>query len=160
MRFFHALFILLLLGFPLSVKGADQEERPHPPQPADLHIGMELKVLWTVSFYHIGKNATLSENEAKNMLFKPLHIDASSITFAGQSCRNITFQSETVDTLPYLSSKYQVEPQVLGYKGATVKVVRTNCQLEGFSEYIRLADRRLVVSIQGVLFIFAPRMDY
>ena len=106
--------------------------------------GMVLKILWTVSSYHFGKNADWGVAEAQNMLFKPLHVDRSSITFDGKSCQNITFQEETVDTEEYFLNTYQINPDVFAYNDDTVKVIKTNCTLDGFSEYVRLRDRRLL----------------
>lgn len=55
---------------------------------------------------------------------------------------------------------FQVDPEIFDYSNPTLKVIRTNCHLEGFLEYIRLADRRLLVQIKGTLFIFTPVMNY
>lgn len=122
--------------------------------------GSSLRVLWTVSSYHIMNKATWGENEARAMLFKPLDISDTAITFDGQTCRDVVFTSETVDATQYLREQYQVTPQMLGLEEKTIKVIKTNCRIPGFDEYARLRDRRLLVPMQGVLFIFTPAVNY
>lgn len=122
--------------------------------------GMAMRVLWTVSAYHIGKNAAWGKAEAHNMLFKPLDINTSSITFDGQNCHDVTFETEIVDAAKYLAEGYQTTPQTFGFEEKTLKVIKTNCWLPGFSEYMRLRDRRLIVPINGVLFVFEPAVNY
>lgn len=122
--------------------------------------GTSMRVLWTVSSYHMMNNATWGESEARAMLFKPLDISGTAIIFDGQSCRDVVFTSETVDTAQYLRERYQVTPQLLGLEEKTIQVVKTNCRIPGFGEYARLRDRRLLVPMQGVLFIFTPAVNY
>jgi hypothetical protein len=122
--------------------------------------GTSLRVLWTVSSYHILKEATWGENEARAMLFKPLDISDTAIIFDGQACRDVVFTSETVDAAMYLRERYQVTSQSLGLEEKTIKVVKTNCRIPGFDEYARLRDRRLLVPMKGVLFIFTPAVNY
>jgi hypothetical protein len=122
--------------------------------------GLTMRVLWTVSAYHIGKNAAWGKAEAHNMLFKPLDINTSSITFDGQTCHNVTFETEIVDAAKYLAERYQTTPQTIGFEEKTLKVIKTDCFLPGFSEYMRLKDRRLIVPINGVLFFFEPAVNY
>ena len=127
---------------------------------SDADGGMKMRVLWTVSAYHIGKSAVWGKTEAKSMLFKPLDINTSTITFDGQTCHDVIFKSEIVDAAQYLAEKYQTTPQTLGFEEKTLKVIKTNCCLPGFSEYMRLMDRRLIVPINGVLFVFEPTVNY
>ena len=119
-----------------------------------------MRVLWTVSAYHIGKNAAWGKAEAQDMLFEPLDITASSITFDGQTCQDVTFETENVDAAKYLAERYQTTPQTIGFEEKTLKVIKTDCFLPGFSEYMRLRDRRLIVPINGVLFFFEPAVNY
>ena len=72
---------------------------------SDADGGKTMRVLWTISAYHIGKNATWDKTEAKNMLFKPLDINRSTITFDGQTCRDVIFKGEIVDATKYLAEK-------------------------------------------------------
>lgn len=94
------------------------------------------------------------------MLFKPLDIDATTITFAGTACTDVLFQKETVDLKEYLDSTYHTTPQALGIADETAEVVKTNCSLRGFSEYLRLQDRRIVINVNGVFFFFTPAVNY
>ena len=127
--------------------------------PVQNSTGKGMRVLWTVSAYKISFGGEWGENEARSLLFKPLDIRSSSITFNGQTCQGISFKSEIVDTEKYLSERYQTTPQMLGIPEATIQVIKTNCQLPGFSEYIRLTDRRLIVWIEGVFFVFEPTVN-
>jgi len=122
--------------------------------------GMAMRVLWTVSAYHIGKNAAWGKTEAHKYLFKPLNINTSSITFDEQTCHNLTSKTEIVSAEKYLAEKYQTTPQTFNFEDKTIRIVKTNCCLSGFSEYMRLMDRRLIVPINGVLFVFEPAVNY
>ncbi len=42
----------------------------------------------------------------------------------------------------------------------SVELVKTNCDLPGFSEYLGLKDRRIVICINGVFFYFEPAVNY
>ena len=122
--------------------------------------GVSLRVLWTVSSFHVMNNATWGEDEARAMLFKPLDIGETYITFDGQTCRDVVFISESVDTAQYFKERFQITPQSLGLNKETIRVVKTTCRLQGFDEYVRLGDRRLLVPMQGILFFFTPAVNY
>ncbi len=126
--------------------------------PIQNNTGELRRVLWIVSDYKIGFGARWGENEARSLLFKPLDKGSSYISFNGQTCQNISFTSEIVDTGKYLSERYQATPEMLGILEETIQVIKTDCQLPGFSEYIRLTDSRLIVWIEGVFFVFEPNV--
>jgi hypothetical protein len=69
------------------------------------------------------------------------------------------FTRRIVYTDKYLTERYQATPQLLGIADKTIQVITTDCQLPGFSEYIRLPDRRLIVWIKGVFFFFEPKVN-
>src|SRR5512143_1616403 len=75
--------------------------------------GESLRVLWTVSGYKRTDAATWGENEAKSMLFKPLDIDNTSITFDRKKCENISFERKAIKASEYLQRNYHVTPQWL-----------------------------------------------
>ncbi|MFH1906404.1 MAG: hypothetical protein ABIL11_03320 [Chloroflexota bacterium] len=118
--------------------------------------GISMRVLWTVSGYVIGKGSAWGEQDAKALLFKPLDMNDTEITFDGQTCNNVNFQQETVNAAEYLSSAWQATPQTLGIEDQELQVFKTNCALPGFQEYMRLDDGRLIVPINGVFFFFEP----
>jgi hypothetical protein len=122
--------------------------------------GGTMRVLWTVSEYKVGTNAIWEKEEARKLLFKPLDMDANSITFDDKSCRDVIFNKETVKTQEYLDNSFEISPLSLGIKDEVVEVVKTNCSLPGFAEYMRLKDRRLVIHINGVFFFFEPAVNY
>jgi hypothetical protein len=137
----------------------EEEKSPEKLIPEQNSKGEAMRVLWTVSAYKITSGGKWEENEARSLLFKPLDIGSSYITFNGQTCRDISFTIEVVNTYEYLSERHQTTPQMLDIKEETIRVIKTNCQLPGFSEYMRLADRRLIVWIEGVFFVFEPTVN-
>lgn len=72
----------------------------------------------------------------------------------------MAFKKEKVDATQYLAEKYQITPAMLGCREEMIEVIRTNCNLSGFSEYMRLRDRKLIVPINGILFVFEPAINY
>jgi hypothetical protein len=131
---------------------------PEPPKAAaeSGRVGVSLRALWAISGYFIGQNSTWGEREAKGLLFKSLDISRDSITFDGQVCKGVQFQKETVATTEYLRNVWQVTSEDLGVEDREIQVVKTNCKIAGFQEYLRLSDNRLLVSINGVFFTFEP----
>ncbi len=132
--------------------------RMHSP-PA-INEGISLRVLWTVSEYKLGTDAVLAKKEADELLFKPLHMDANSITFAGKKCSNVTFRKETVAAKKYFETTFHISPEALGITDNTVELIKTNCDLPGFGEFMRLSDRQLMVHIKGVFFFLRPAVVY
>jgi hypothetical protein len=124
-----------------------------------LESGISMRVLWTISSYIIGKRATWSEQDAKAMLFKPLDMTDTEIIFDSQACKDVSFQPQTVKTTDYLSNVWQTTSQSLGIVDQEMQVFKTTCSLPGFQEYMRLADGRLIVPINGVFFFFEPAVS-
>jgi hypothetical protein len=108
----------------------------------------------------VGEKAVWGEEDARKLLFKPLDIDATKITFDGQTCRDVMFEREMVNVKEYLNRVYHTTPQALGIEGEVMEVVKTNCRLPGFAEYMRLRDRRLIIHLNGVFFYFEPAVNY
>lgn len=122
--------------------------------------GISMRVSWTVSGYKRGNNSPWSEKDARAMLFKPLDMTETTITFDGKTCRDVTFQKEKLKTKEYLASAFQTTPESLGIAEETVEVVKTNCNLPGFDQYLRLKERRLVIHLNGVFFFFESAVTY
>jgi len=163
------LVILFVLGCSSAGTASQKREKYMPtknevvPSPATGRAGsagVAMRVLWTVSKYQIGHNALWGEREARAMLFKPLDITATTITFDGKTCQDVTFKKEVLKTTEYLASAFHTTPQELAIADDLVEVVKTNCDLPGFNQYIRLKDRRLVIYLNGVFFYFDPNLDY
>jgi hypothetical protein len=129
-----------------------------PAKAAAASGGVSLRPLWTISGYFIGQNSTWGEPEAKGLLFKSLDISRDSITFDGQVCKGVQFQKEMVAASDYLRKVWQVTSKDLGIEEREIQLVRTNCTITGFQEYLRLSDNRLLVSIKGVFFKFEPQL--
>ncbi len=122
--------------------------------------GASMRVLWKVTEYKAGPASTLKKEDADKLVFSPLDIDASRITFAGKNCTNVVFQRERVPLGEYLTRVHAASLQAIGLSDQEVEVVKTNCTLPGFSEYFRLPDRRLVIVIDGTFFFLEPAVTY
>jgi hypothetical protein len=122
--------------------------------------GISMRALWTVSEYKVGVGTVWGEEEARKLLFKPLDIDADKITFDAQTCHDVIFEKRMVNTKEYLDHTYRTTPRSLGIEEELVEVVKTNCNLPGFAEYMRLRDRRIVIHLNGVFFYFNPAVNY
>lgn len=83
-----------------------------------------------------------------------------SISFGSKSCKGVRFEASIVDAKSYLTARYAVDTAFLGIADAELTVVRTNCNLPGMSEFIRLNDRRLVVLIDDVFYFLEPNTIY
>jgi hypothetical protein len=118
-----------------------------------------MRVLWTVSGYLYGRHSSINEDRAKELLFKPLDITDTEIIFNGRRCRISGLRQEWADAEAYLPDRWKITPKELGIDDRKIRVVRTDCDLPGFGEYILLRDRRLVVQIDGVFFFFDPAVN-
>ncbi len=130
------------------------------PSPPAAGVGNSIRILWRVTEYKVGESAVWGEEEAQKLLFKPLDIGATYITFDGKTCRNIVFKKTRVKAEEYLDQAYHTSPRALGIGEEALEVVKTNCDMPGFAEYVRLKDRRLVIHIDGVFFYFEPAVNY
>ncbi len=161
------LLIMTILGWSLGmpILGSNLEGAPalkieRKSSPSAATGGISIRVLWTVSGYKVGENAVWGEEEARKLLFKPLDMDAATITFDGRTCRNVSFKKEKVKAKEYLDRVYHITPRALGIEDETVEVVKTNCDLPGFAEFMRLGDARLIIYLKGVFFYFTPAVNY
>lgn len=156
----------LVVGLGTTVLATNVEGQPHMfkteelPSPPMVGGGVSMRVLWTVSEFRVGGSAFWGKEEASKLLFKPLDIDANSITFDGNKCSNVIFKKETVNAGQYLDNFFHTTPQTLGIANDTIDVIKTDCSLPGFAEYFRLRDRRLVIHINGVFFYLEPVVSY
>jgi len=133
-----------------------------PSSPLTVSSGVSMRVLWKISGFKVGENAVWGDEEARKLLFKPLDIDidAAAITFDDHTCRGVIFKKEKVGAEKYLDQVYHTTPRALGVEDVGIEVVKTNCDLPGFAEYIRLRDRRLIIHLNGVFFYFEPAVNY
>ena len=163
---FNALHVCLLLAltmagaFTPSCIAAEKTGGPSAAPGEGSGRGVSMRVLWKVSAYHLTDRAAWTEEKARTMLFRPLDIGADTITFAGETCRGVAFSRETVEAEKYLRERFGTEARALGLEKEVIEVVRTTCGIEGFDEYIRLRDRRLLVPMHGVLVVFSPAVNY
>jgi len=149
--------ILVLICSPISKSTAEDDIQSHPQTVGG---SVSMRVLWTVSEYRLGPNAKWGDEEARKLLFKPLDITSTTITFDGRKCDNVIFKREAVNAKEYTNNFFHITPQMLGIADETVEVVKTDCNLPGFAEYLRLRDRRLIIHINGVFFYLEPTVNY
>jgi len=98
--------------------------------------------------------------EAEAMLAKPLDIRGDRIVFDGKVCEGIRFSRTKEKLSAYLERVYKIGPKDLELTDQLIEVIRTDCSLPGFQEYMRLGDRRLVIQVRGVFFFFEPKVTY
>jgi hypothetical protein len=146
--------------FALSPDGQSPVSKPGGLPSFTVNGGVSMRVLWRISAYKVVEGAVWGEEEARKMLFKPLDIDATKITFDDKTCRSVIFKQEKVNAKEYLDRVYHTTPQTLGIEDEIVEVVKTNCDLRGFAQYIRLSDKRLIIHLNGVFFYFEPVVNY
>jgi hypothetical protein len=120
--------------------------------------GESMRVLWVVKEYQRLPDAAWSEEQARSMLFKPLDMGESSITFDGRTCHGLTFEREEIDLAEYLNKFHSEAPALLNIQGERAILIRTQCDIPGFAEFVRLQDRRLLIHIGGVLFFLKPNV--
>jgi hypothetical protein len=163
---FSSLVLALVCGFSAFIFAPNPGEKSPVlkteglSSPSTVSGGVSIRVLWRVSGYKVGESAVWGEEEAHRLLFKPLDIEGTKITFDGRACQDVIFGKETVNAKEYLDRVYRTTPRAIGIDEEVVEVVKTNCDLPGFAEYIRLKDRRLVIHINGVFFFFEPSVNY
>lgn len=121
----------------------------------DIH-GVSMRVLWWVSDFVVFPDSEWDKDQAREILFKPLDMDETTITFNGHVCRDVTFKREKRELGAYLCHKYNISPEKLGLTDKQVQVIYTSCNLPGFSEFLRLPDRRLLIHMHGVFFFLDP----
>ena len=164
MRMFGQLIVLwlLVLIFIVNYSTTTKSTAEDNIQPQSQAMGdsVSMRVLWTVSEYRIVTNAAWGIEEARKLLFKPLDITATTITFDGIKCSNVIFKKETVNTKEYLDNLFHIAPQFLGIADETIDMVKTDCNLPGFAEYLCFRDGRLVIQIKGVFFYLEPVVTY
>ncbi|WP_150109589.1 hypothetical protein [Syntrophobacter fumaroxidans] len=98
--------------------------------------------------------------EAEAMLAKPLDIRGARIVFDGKACEGIRFSRTKEKLSAYLERVYKIGPKDLELTDQLIEVIRTDCGLPGFQEYMRLGDRRLVIQVRGAFFFFEPKVTY
>lgn len=111
---------------------------------------------WTASSYVLESGTTVTDAQAQALLDKPLQITTTALTFDGQTCQSLNLQSETVRTADFVPASWRTSGEVLGIDDEEILVLRTNCSVPGFGEYVRLQDDRLVVKMPGVFVFFTP----
>jgi hypothetical protein len=122
--------------------------------------GETVRVLWRVSGFVLGPRAAMDRAEADMMLAKPLDIGKDRIVFDRKACEGVKFKRTKERLSDYLERVYKVTPKELDVTDELIEVIKTDCNLQGFQEYIRLGDRRLVIQVKGVFFFFKPNVTY
>lgn len=140
----------------------NNDEEFQPAQIIDLDEDRtSMRILWIVADYVLGSQFDGDEAEARKMFFTPLDMTETQIIFQNQMCDDVIFAEESVVLSEYLAGTWQETPQSLGIESEQeVSLIRTNCELFGFREYLRLSDARLLVPYNNVFYFFNPYVDY
>lgn len=149
MRLYFAILILLTL---FSCSYANDN---HEPEGAE-HINNRARTLWTVTDYFITKNSIHGDSQAQSMMFKPLDMSDTSITFDGRMCHVSEFEWITVDLGTYVQKSLSITVDDMGISDQKVEIIKTDCDIPGFSEIVRFADMRLMVVIDGICLFLEP----
>jgi hypothetical protein len=112
---------------------------------------------WVASRYVIGQTAAMDSAQAAAIVSQPVEILAKEIQFQGQVCTNLVTQAETVKTMDYLAETWKATPEMLSIQQADLKVIKTNCDIPGFQEYMLLDGGKLMIGLDGVFFEFVPK---
>ncbi|HOI93578.1 MAG TPA: hypothetical protein PK250_02620 [Syntrophobacter fumaroxidans] len=143
-----------------SPEGRNRAERSPTESLKPSGGGEEIRVLWRVSGFVSGPGASMDRAEAEAMLAKSLDIRGDRIVFDGKACEGIRFSRTKEKLSAYLGRVYNVAPKDLELTDQLIELIRTDCSLPGFQEYMRLGDRRLVIQVRGVFFFFQPKVTY
>jgi len=170
--FFTIIFIFLtILTACNSLDVGNVEQKPdlqntdEEKNPAQI-IALEedrtnMRVLWTISDYVLSTNFAGQEADAKGMIFTPLDMTDTQIIFSDEMCIDTVFVEESVVLSEYLTNTWQETTLSLGIESEKEgTLIRTNCELFGFREYLRLIDGRLIVPYNNVFYFFEPNVIY
>jgi len=147
---FFYLFVFFSIVVPSFIVHASDTFKP----------GKNIRHLWTLETFIAGPYAAMSNEQAKLNIGKPLDMDETRISFANETCSSLTFYRKE-DTLSnyYLNAAEYIH-SITGNPQEVITVIQTHCGIEGFDEFIRLSDRRLIVQIKGVFFVFTPNLNF
>ena len=165
------LIFLIILTACNSLDVSDAEHKPDPQntdeemKPAQIveldQDPTSIRVLWTITDYVLGANFSGQEAVAKEMIFSPLDMTDTQIIFSNKMCIDVVFVEESVVIAEYLANTWQETPRSLGIEAEKEgTLIRTNCELFGFRQYLRLSDGRLVVPYNNVFYFFNPNVVY
>lgn len=143
----------------VAFAGCVSSPEAKPTMPAGAVAAVSMRILWSVSGYHVGDDAGMTETAAKNFLFKPLDIDEARIVFDGQECSDVRFTRRTVNLHGFLKNEWLVTPQALGISESSAMVVNTNCDMPLFSEYLHLNNGNIIGRLNGVFFFFDKNVE-
>ena len=92
------------------------------------------------------------------------HIDlfsgGDSISYGGQSCKGVNFETTVVNAKRHLTTRYGVDPEFLSIGNDQLTVIKTDCDLPGMNEFMKLHNGRLLVFIEGVFIFLEPDVIY
>ncbi len=142
---------------PVDNSGLATAPAPAIILPQDESAG--IRILWRVSDYILGKDFSGKEKDLEAWRAQGLDMNDTEIIFNKQVCKGVVFTKEQANAADYLSTRWHESPDSLGIDGIGIEVIKTNCSLFGFAEYLRLDDSRLVVPYSGAWFIFEPNVN-
>jgi hypothetical protein len=110
--------------------------------------------LWMSSGNIPGPVSAMSAADIDATMQKSADIYKDKIDFNGQSCPVSGYTITSQDAATYFQNMYQATLQQLGLSYQNVEVIKTNCSIPGFGEFVRTPENTLLVNIDGVFFVF------
>ena len=78
------------------------------------------------------------------------------IMFGSRFCRSISIDRQMIPTPSFVHDMLQTKAAESG----ELQRISTDCFIEGFQEFLRLNDGRLIIVIGGVRFLLQPNVTY
>jgi hypothetical protein len=94
----------------------------------------------------------MSEVDITDTMKETIDIRKDKITYKGQTCSVSGYTIKAQDTVQYFQTKYKVAANLFGLE-KTVEVIKTNCTIPGFGEFVRSSADNLIINLDGVFFI-------
>jgi len=155
----RTLLAVLLFLIPVIPTACAQDNVPPPSKNSPESESASMRVLWTISNLILLPTAEISADQAGQMLFTPLDMTATSITFDHQTCNDVIFERREVDLSSATSFLTAAARKELAVTDDEAVLVETSCHIHGFKTFLRLPDNRLLVKMHGVLFVFQPNIN-
>jgi hypothetical protein len=109
--------------------------------------------IWKSSGNIPGPVSAMSAADIDAIMQKTTDIRQDKIDFAGQTCPVTHYTITSQDSASYFQDSYKTSLQQIGIDYPTIEVIKTDCTLPGFGEFVRTPENTLLVDIDGVFFV-------
>lgn len=125
--------------------------------------GITLRKDWALSEHKaLDPSAPAAEvaDSVRNIASQNLSIGEDYISFGSEICDAVSFRSSEIFLEDYLQDRFGIGTKYLGLPTESARLIATTCDIAGFSEYVRLNDRRLMIFRDGLFLFFRPWVFY